>query len=151
TTMALSPATDPQADQAADTPPSPEHILQVAMGFWASKTLLSAVELKLFTHLAHGPQDARQLTAALELHPRSALAFLESLVALNMLNRTDGIYSNTRDADLFLDQAKPSYVGGLLEMANSRLYPFWGSLTEALRTGEPQNEAKQGGNVFEAI
>jgi hypothetical protein len=32
----------------------------------------------------------------------------------------------------------------MLEMANARLYPFWGSLTEALRTGEPQNEAKQG-------
>lgn len=33
-------------------------------------------------------------------------------------------------------------------MANNRLYPFWGSLTEALRTGQPQNEAKHGGNVF---
>jgi SAM-dependent methyltransferase len=36
-------------------------------------------------------------------------------------------------------------------MANSRLYPFWGSLTEALRSGLPQNEAKQGGNPFDAI
>ena len=33
-------------------------------------------------------------------------------------------------------------------MANARLYPFWGSLTEALRTGEPQNEAKRGGDLF---
>jgi hypothetical protein len=141
----------PRADQVADTAPSPEHILQVAMGFWASKTLLSAVELQLFTHLARGPQDAQQLATALELHPRSALDFLDALVALKVLDRVDGVYSNTRDADIFLDQAKPAYVGGLLEMANSRLYPFWGSLTEALRTGEPQNEAKQGGNVFEAI
>ncbi|WP_458084034.1 hypothetical protein [Streptomyces malaysiensis] len=36
-------------------------------------------------------------------------------------------------------------------MANSRLYPFWGSLTEALRTGKPQNEHKYGGDVFDAI
>jgi hypothetical protein len=42
-------------------------------------------------------------------------------------------------------------VGGLLEMANARLYPFWGSLTEALRTGEPQNEAKKGENFFAAL
>lgn len=46
---------------------------------------------------------------------------------------------------------KPSYLGGLFEMLNARLYGFWGSLTEALRTGEPQNEAKSGGNFFRAL
>ena len=50
-----------------------------------------------------------------------------------------------------MDRRKPSYVGGFLEMANARLYPFWGSLTEALRTGEPQNEAKHGGDLFERL
>lgn len=33
-------------------------------------------------------------------------------------------------------------------MLNARLYGFWGWLTEALRTGEPQNEARDGGDVF---
>jgi len=28
----------------------------------------------------------------------------------------NGIYSNTVDTDLFLDRAKPSYIGGVLEM-----------------------------------
>jgi hypothetical protein len=51
----------------------------------------------------------------------------------------------------FLDRNKPSYIGGMLEMANARLYPFWGSLTEALRTGHPQNEAKVGENFFAAL
>jgi SAM-dependent methyltransferase len=36
----------------------------------------------------------------------------------------------------------------MLEMANARLYTFWGSLTEALRTGRPQNEAAAGGGDF---
>ena len=57
-----------------------------------------------------------------------------------MLRRIDGQYSNTPETDQFLDRNKPSYIGGMLEMANDRLYPFWGSLTEALRTGEPPNE-----------
>ncbi|CAB3673955.1 methyltransferase [Paraburkholderia rhynchosiae] len=131
--------------------PSPERLLQLGMAFWASKTLLSAVELGVFTQLACGPRDAAALTESLGLHRRSALDFLDALVALSVLERHDGMYSNTPDADLFLDKAKPSYVGGLLEMANARLYPFWGSLTEALRTGLPQNEAKSGGNLFEAI
>ncbi|CAH2904755.1 MAG: O-methyltransferase, family 2 [uncultured Paraburkholderia sp.] len=135
----------------ASPEPSPERLLQLGMAFWASKTLLSAVELGVFTQLASGPRDAAALTESLGLHPRSALDFLDALVALSLLERRDGAYSNTPDADVFLDKAKPSYVGGLLEMANARLYPFWGSLTEALRTGLPQNEAKTGGNLFDAI
>jgi hypothetical protein len=70
-----------------------------------------------------------------------------------MLERQGERYSNTPETDLFLDRAKPSYIGGLLEMANARLYGFWGSLTEALRTGTPQNEAKTnpGAGIFEAL
>jgi hypothetical protein len=65
-----------------------------------------------------------------------------------MLQRHDDRYSDTLETHLFLDRAKPSYVGGLLEMANARLYPFWGSLTEGLRTGQMQNEAKSGDDFF---
>ena len=119
-------------------------ILQLGLGFWGSKTLLSAVELGLFTELAKGPLDANVLTRRLTLHQRSARDFFDALVALGMLRRTGTRYANTPETSLFLDRGKPSYVGGILEMCNARLYHFWGSLTEALRTGTPQNEAKTG-------
>jgi hypothetical protein len=122
----------------------PDQILQMGLGFWASKTLLSAVEMGLFTELAMGPEEFERLSGRLGLHPRSSRDFLDTLVALGFLQRTNGTYSNTPETDLFLDRNKPSYIGGMLEMANARLYPFWGSLTEALRTGQQQNEAKGG-------
>ena len=126
--------------------------MQVGFGFWASKTLLSAVELGVFNTLANAPADLPTLERKLELHQRSARDFLDALVALKLLERENGIYSNTADTDLFLDRAKPSYIGGVLEMANARLYGFWGSLTEAVRTGELQNENKGGGeNTFAAL
>jgi hypothetical protein len=135
-----------------NTPPTPEGILQLGLGFWGSKTLLSAVELGLFTELAKGPLEAKTLAERFMLHPRSARDFLDALVALGMLKRDGDRYANTPDTDIFLDREKPSYVGGILEMANARLYPFWGSLTEALRTGQAQNEAKGGGeDPFAAI
>ena len=69
-----------------------------------------------------------------------------------MLTRDDDeTYANTPATDRFLDPAKPSYLGGLLEMADARLYPFWGRLTEGLRTGLPQNEAGDGGDFFAAL
>ena len=130
---------------------TPERILQLGLAFWGSKTLLSAVELGVFSALADGPAEAEELRERLGLHERSARDFLDALVALGMLERTDGRYANTAETGLFLDRAKPSYVGGLLEMANHRLYPFWGWLTEALQTGEPQNEARTGDDFFAAI
>jgi hypothetical protein len=132
----------------AATPLDPGRILELGLGFWASKTLLSAVELGLFTELAKEPLAADELRRRIGIHERSAHDFFDSLVALGMLEREDGVYSNTAEADAFLDRSKPSYIGGLLEMANLRLYQFWGNLTEALRTGEPQNEAKVGTDFF---
>src|SRR5215470_16785955 len=93
-----------------------DRIMQVGLGFWGSKTLLSAVELGLFTELARSPLDAETLTQRLELHPRGARDFFDALVALGMLKRHEGRYANTPETDQFLDRAKPSYVGGLLEM-----------------------------------
>jgi len=131
--------------------PTPDHILQLGFAFWGSKTLLSAVDLGLFTELAQGPLDAETLRTRLGLHPRSARDFFDALVALRMLERRGDRYANTPETDQYLDRNKPSYVGGILEMANARLYPFWGALTEGLRTGQPQNEAKHGENFFAAL
>ena len=123
---------------------TPEKIMQIGMAFWPAKTLLSAVELGVFSELAKGPRDLAQLTERFGLHGRGAADFFDTLVALGFLTRQDGRYANAPDSEVFLDKAKPSYMGGLLEMANSRLYPFWGGLTKALKTGEPQNEVAHG-------
>ena len=128
--------------------PCPDHILQIGFAFWSSKTLLSAVEMGVFTELADGPQEFNKLSGRLGLHERSARDFLDTLVALGFLKRSGTTYSNTDETDLFLDKKKPSYLGGMLEMANARLYRFWGGLTEALRTGRLQNEAKSGEAPF---
>ncbi len=122
--------------------PTPDHILQIGLGFWASKVLLSAVEMGVFTELARGPEEFSALAGRLGLHRRSARDYLDALVALGFLHRSDGSYSNTPATDLFLDRRKSSYIGGALEMANARLYGSWNHLTEALRTGRPQSEAK---------
>ena len=129
--------------------PDPGPIMQLGTAFWASKTLLSAVELGLFSELAaNGPGDAENLRERLGLHPRSARDFFDALVALDVLERTDGAYDNTPATALFLDRTSPAYVGGMLEMANARLFGFWNSLTDGLRTGEPQNEARVGEDFF---
>jgi hypothetical protein len=145
------PSSTPVARQVES--PTPDAIMQMGTAFWGSKTLLSAVELKLFAALSEaGPLDCDDLRDRLGLHRRGAGDFFDALVALRMLERDDnGRYSNTPATDLYLDPAKPSYMGGMLEMLNARLYGFWGSLTEALQSGEAQSEIKTGGDFFEKL
>jgi hypothetical protein len=126
--------------------------MQLGLGFWGSKTLLSAIELGVFSELANGALNVDELSARLKLHPRGARDFFDTLVSLGMLEREGRLYGNTPESDQFLVRGRLSYLGGMLEMANERLYPFWGSLTEALKTGLPQNEMKTGGaGLFETI
>jgi len=126
--------------------------MRLGTAYWGSKALLSAVELKVFGLLSEcGPLSADELRDRLGLHPRSARDFFDALVALRMLNRDEGRYRNTPETDVFLDPAKPTYMGGMLEMGGTRLYGFWGSLTEALLTGQPQSEVKSGGDFFATV
>ncbi|MDO3637248.1 methyltransferase [Mycolicibacterium arseniciresistens] len=134
----------------ADAQLNSSRILEVSMGFFTAKTLLSAVELGLFTELAHDALTGREIGTRLRLHERAIYDFLDGLVAMGFLER-DGEgpsarYRNGDEAAAFLDRNQPTYIGGLLEMFNSRLYGFWGDLTTALRTGKPQNELKHTGS-----
>ncbi|MEE9263861.1 MAG: methyltransferase [Vicinamibacteria bacterium] len=134
----------------------PSRIMQVGLGYWGSKCLLSAVELGLFTELARQPMTGKQVEAKLELHPRATCDFLDALLALGFLRRdgdgADAVYRNTDETQVFLDRESDRYVGGMLEMSNARQFAYWNDLTEGLRTGKPQNEVKHTGTqIFETL
>jgi hypothetical protein len=133
-----------------------DHIMQIGMGFWASKALLSAVELGVFTYLADTSKTGREIERALGLHSRGTYDLLDTLVALGLLTRdgngVTGRYRNTAETAALLDRKSPRYIGGILEMANARLYRFWADLTPALKTGQPQNEIKHSGRpMFDGL
>ena len=134
----------------------PSKIMQVGTGFMATKTLLTAVNMELFTILSKRELSGKEIQSKLGLHDRNLYDFLDALVALGFLRRTGlketSLYKNTEDTEVFLDKNKPSYIGGILEMCNNRLYPFWNDLENGLKTGLPQNETKNGGEpIFEAV
>jgi hypothetical protein len=127
---------------------TPSKIMQIGMGFWASQAMLSAVKLGLYTLLAPAALSEKHIKEKLGLacSDRHVFDWLDTLVSLSFLERQgllqDALYSNAADTDLFLDKNKKTYTGGILEMASSRLYKFWGDLEAGLRTGLPQNEGK---------
>lgn len=137
--------------------PDPSNIMKIGMGFFTSKVLLTAVNEGLFTKLARNPKSIEKIKSLMDWNctDRHAMDFLDTLHALGFLNREgigrDSIYSNSLESDVFLDEDKNSYVGGMLKMANNRLFRFWADLDLAMKTGEAQNESKYGDDIFEAI
>jgi hypothetical protein len=138
--------------------PSPAGIMQTGTAFWASKILLSAIKFQLFTKLSEQKkmtgQDIKTFLA-LKCTDRHLYDFLDTLTVFGFLHREGlletAVYANMPDTDTFLDKNKPTYIGGILEMMNNRLYSFWGNLEEGLLTGLPQNEAKKGEDFFGLI
>jgi precorrin-6B methylase 2 len=135
----------------------PGHIMQVGLGFWASKTLLSAVKLELFTVLDGQSLPAEEIRRQLGLHEQALLDWLDALHSLGFLHR-EGVgpaarYANTPETAFFLNKKAPrSYLGAFFEMANDREYRFWANLETGLRTGKPQNEIRESGlESFAAI
>jgi hypothetical protein len=139
-----------------NTKPEVSPVFQTAFAFCSSKVLLTAVEFGLFTRLGARRLTGPELGRELGLHPRGVDDFLDALVAMKFLDRDgDGPgarYRNNPVGSLYLDEASPRYVGGILAMLNARLFRFWNDLPTALRTGKPQNETKDGGKgVFETL
>jgi SAM-dependent methyltransferase len=118
---------------------TPADVKRLGNAFCHAKLLLTASELGLFAELdTGGAGTAAQLGARLGLHPRGCPDFLDALVALGLLERTGDRYHVNELSSTYLVPGRPAFIGGFLNRANQVLYPAWGSLTEALRTGRPQ-------------
>src|SRR5690242_10201833 len=113
----------PQQDLAATAvqgqAPTPERLSDSAFAFWRSALLLSAYELGLFAELALGPRDAATLVERLGLRREEFGDFLDALVALDFVEESAGQYRNTPEVGLFLDPARPSYLGHSFAIASA--------------------------------
>lgn len=105
-------------EAAAQITVDPSKIMQIGTGFFGTKTLLTAVNMELFTVLAKRDLSGKDIQTRLSLHSRSLYDFLDALVAMGFLKRKglkeNALYCNAEDADFFLDKNKPSYIGGIL-------------------------------------
>ncbi|MER5772350.1 methyltransferase [Streptomyces sp. NPDC001985] len=129
--------------------PDADAVLSLGQRYWASKTLLSAVELGLFTLLAQKPATEPEIREELRLHPRATRDFLDSLVGLGVLERDGGTYRNSAVADFHLDEGKPGCRSGFLKMLNWQ-FGLWADLTQLLRTGEAQTRGPRDFDEFYA-
>jgi hypothetical protein len=140
---------------------SPDPIFQMITGFWVSKTLMTAVELEIFTKLSGNKAvNINEFQNMLDMQKRPAEVFATALVSLGLLNVTIGkeeggkgetgivnidehkrVYSNSQLSEVFLDKNKPSYIGDFIIMMDKHLYNRWDKLAVSLKTNQPVEAA----------
>ena len=139
-----------------DILPDQSRILEVGFGFMASKVLLTAVKMEVFTKLDDRSLTGEELGKLLDLNPRGIFDFFDALVAHGFLHREgnghNGRYQNTEATAYYLNKHKSSYIGGIFEMCNDRLFKYWSDLEIGLKTGIAQDEIKHSQkSMFETL
>jgi hypothetical protein len=126
---------------------TPDGIMRLGGLFGHAKALLAAVDLDLFSTLHSSPATEEEIRRRLALHGRGLSDFLHLLVALGLLDKDGDHYRNATGADRYLVPGQQTYIGDFLHTVNHKLYPAWGKLADALRTGKPQATGNSSGVI----
>ncbi|HEX2053003.1 MAG TPA: methyltransferase dimerization domain-containing protein, partial [Actinomycetota bacterium] len=136
--MTTQTATDTRPPAQVEPPVSPEPIMRLASGFMAAKHLFAANELGIFEALGDSPATIEQLAARTGLTPRAARISADAMVALELLERQEDRYSNSRLSATFLAGLTPADLRPFLRFWDRISYPAWTRFAEALASGPPQ-------------
>ncbi|RXQ95860.1 methyltransferase domain-containing protein [Ancylomarina salipaludis] len=127
---------------------NPMALREMTMAFQKSRIVLTAYELDLFTFIGKNDYNSETISKALNSHKNATERLLNALVALNLLIKTNGKYSNTKESYQQLSKDSPDYLGGLMHM--NHLWHTWSQLTDVVKTGKPAQatEINQRGNEW---
>jgi ubiquinone/menaquinone biosynthesis C-methylase UbiE len=125
-------------------------IIEDLMGAWRSQTLVAAVELDVFSHIANGKRTVKEIADAAGASPRGIANLLDALTAIGYLRKTGSRYGLLPTPAAFLVPGKKAYVGAMAQSL-SLTWDAWKNLPEALKSGQPAedvNVAKKGKEFF---
>src|SRR6185312_7839533 len=108
---------------------------KMAQAYWESAALMAAVELEVFTAIAHGHDTVETVARAVGISARNAERLLTALAAMTLLDRTGDRFANAADVQRFLVKDGERYAGPWILFTKPRWEAF-GKLSEHLRRRE---------------
>jgi 2-polyprenyl-3-methyl-5-hydroxy-6-metoxy-1,4-benzoquinol methylase len=108
-------------------------ILEMATAFQRSRVLLTAYELDIFTAINEDSKTSAEVAEAVDADPRATDRLMNALVALGLLEKREGRFSNSPAAARLLVRGRPDFMAGLAHTAH--LWQTWSGLTQAVRRG----------------
>lgn len=110
----------------------------MARAYCQSAILYSAVDVDLFTAVAHGNDTEAKLAVALDLRPLDAERLVTACLALGLLAWEGERLVNAPDVQRYLVRGEQSYAGPWMTFTRPDV-AGWFTLTERLRSKEPLN------------
>lgn len=111
----------------------PLDLMEQIQGYRASRIILTAVELDIFTAVGE-KATFDEVAGKINTDPRATEMFLNALVALELLDKKDIVYTNTAVSKRYLMEGSPDDSRASL-MHTVTLWDRWSNLTECVRTG----------------
>ena len=118
------------------SPITPERIFQAANAFQLSQALISALELNVFSALAEGHTDAKQLALRCQASERGCRILCDFLTIHGLLTKNEDRWGLSPEAAMFLDRKSPAYMGDVMHFLNSPdMVRAYEGLSNAVRKG----------------
>lgn len=127
------------------------YLLESASSYCKSKVLFVSTDLGVFSVLSRVKKDAQTVAQDLGLEQRPVEMLLNACVSLGLLEKKDGLYSNSSTTEMFLVKGKPMYIGEAFQVLDRRSYKLWDRLKEAVKTNKPQAYLEGKGDLFEEM
>lgn len=122
----------------APSPPDPKRVdssrLQdLAISYWKSAALMSAVDLGVFTAVSQGAGSIEEIARAVGIRSTQADRLVTVLGALELLELREGRLRNAADVERFLVEGARDFAGPWV-LFTRPMWQRWGRLTELLQS-----------------
>lgn len=115
---------------------SPQQVVGLLQGFMGSAALRAALDLEVFTHIAHGTDTAAKLAETKKVPERAMRILCDALVAFGALGKSDGRYTLPPASQAMLVKGSPTYFGAMAGiMGNPLMWNEVGRLGDIVRAG----------------
>jgi len=115
---------------------TPGGLLQLSGQYWATCTLHAAVELDLFTAIGDGQLSSDDIAQRQNVSKKGMTRLLNTLTAMNLIEKSGDKFSNTRAGKTFLSKDSPKYIGYIISH-HHHLVDSWSKLDQVVETGAP--------------
>jgi predicted O-methyltransferase YrrM len=114
----------------------PAKAFEISGGYWQACTLQTAVKLGVFEAIDNRHLESQALASKLCADRRATEMFLNTLVAMGLLRKRKGKFSNTLFSRNFLSPKSPRYIGHII-MHHHHLIDSWSRLDYSIKRGKP--------------
>ncbi|MEU1408905.1 class I SAM-dependent methyltransferase [Streptomyces sp. NPDC005728] len=120
----------------SDNQPTPDGVLRLINGYWATGVVGAAAAHRLFTHLEDGADTAGHLAERAEISERGAQTLLDGLVGIGLVELAGGRYRNTPEASAYLVEGKPASLSSFARLKLKHMGALV-TLPDVVRAGGP--------------